>query len=297
MSSRNNILMKFLNRKRKADASPLKNDRIKRSALTNLTNNNVVKNDLEEHNAKKLKIFENKDENKPGIQPVSYRTRGAAAAAAANTTTTVLPVQKNQVKVNKKTKVLVDIENVLSQEKESKKTVGVNAITVLKSKQDVSGKSSIASRRISNEFEKTEESLYVSALEDIPSDVSRLSDVRSKPEVKSLSSTSSSDSLSGATSSQLSNLSSATLSSSDGDEVFDEPPSRRLPQGVQHFDRENWNDPHQVSHYAMNIFEYLRHQEDKYQIKDYMSNQPELSKWMRSLLIDWMVEVQESTYI
>lgn len=276
-------------RKRKADASPIKNDRIKRCALTNLTNNNVIKNDNDENCMKKENVLANKDFNvQPNIQPISYRTR--AAVAASNVQSDI----KAQIKAPKKIKAFQGVENVVK-EKEPKNNkvaaVTQNAITVLKSKAlnvDTSTKS-ISTRRISNEFEKTEESLYVSALEDISSDVSRLSD---KTKV---SSNISSDRLSvtTVTLSQASNFSTATDTSEDTD-IFQDAISRKLPQGVVHFDKENWNDTFQVSHYAMDIFEYLKHQEHKFQIKDYMSSQPELSKWMRSLLVDWMVEVQES---
>lgn len=72
-------------------------------------------------------------------------------------------------------------------------------------------------------------------------------------------------------------------------------PSRKLPEGVQwDFDLENWHDPYQVSQYAMEIFEYLKSREMKFVIADYMEKQVCLSRWMRSLLVDWMVEVQES---
>jgi cyclin B len=128
----------------------------------------------------------------------------------------------------------------------------------------------------------------VSALEDISSDASRLSSNRTKILPSSASSLNST-----VTSSQASIFTQASDSSISSD-IFEDAISRKLPKGVQHFDRENWNDPFQVSHYAMDIFEYLKHQEAKYQIKDYMSQQPELTKWMRSLLVDWMVEVQES---
>lgn len=140
-----------------------------------------------------------------------------------------------------------------------------------------------ASRRISNEFEKTEESLYVSALEEIPSDVSRLSDARQ------FSKCDSTDSQSSAYTSTSEGTTSQESSPDGPDEVF-----TRLPLGVEDFDKENWNDPYQVSNYAMQIFDYLKTREVEYKIKDYMSQQPELSKWMRSLLVDWMVEVQES---
>ena len=72
-------------------------------------------------------------------------------------------------------------------------------------------------------------------------------------------------------------------------------PKRTLPDGVQwDFDAENWSDPYQVPQYAMDIFEYLKEREKLFPINDYMERQVCLSKWMRSLLIDWMVAVQES---
>lgn len=68
-----------------------------------------------------------------------------------------------------------------------------------------------------------------------------------------------------------------------------------MPEGVQwDFDAENWRDPYQVSQYAMDIFEYLKQREHLFPISDYMERQVCLSRWMRSLLVDWMVEVQES---
>lgn len=72
-------------------------------------------------------------------------------------------------------------------------------------------------------------------------------------------------------------------------------PVRQLPEGVQwDFDIENWQDPYQVSHYAMDIFKYLKERERLFPIGDYMARQVCLSQWMRALLVDWMVEVQES---
>ena len=57
-----------------------------------------------------------------------------------------------------------------------------------------------------------------------------------------------------------------------------------VPYGVIDFDKENWNDPYQVSCYTMDIFNYLKARECKYKITDYIGNQPELSKWMRFVL-------------
>lgn len=72
-------------------------------------------------------------------------------------------------------------------------------------------------------------------------------------------------------------------------------PERDLPEGVAwDFDVENWQDPYQVPHYAMDIFNYLKERESLFPINDYMERQVCLSRWMRSLLVDWMVAVQES---
>lgn len=67
-----------------------------------------------------------------------------------------------------------------------------------------------------------------------------------------------------------------------------------VPPGVHDFDKENWNDSFQISHFAMDIFNYMRSREPHFTVSDYMPKQVCLTKWMRSLLIDWMVEIQES---
>jgi G2/mitotic-specific cyclin-B3 len=249
-------------RKRKAELSPIKNERVKRSALGNLTNA-LISTESDEILKKATALAAPKNVTKfeaTGVKPVSSRTRAAA---------------KVQTKGSKKA-VLSD----LLPPPPTKETI---ITTAIKSKPAVEVSHRNASRRISNEFEKTEESLYVSALEEIPSDVSRLSYTHRKHE-----SSSSSDSQSSAeyTLSQ-------TSPEEDRDNVFSKE-FGRLPHGVENFDKENWNDPYQVSHYAMQIFVYLKQREPDYKIKDYMNEQPELSKWMRSLLVDWMVEVQES---
>ncbi|XP_053681604.1 G2/mitotic-specific cyclin-B3 [Sabethes cyaneus] len=127
-------------------------------------------------------------------------------------------------------------------------------------------------RRISNDFEKTDESLYVSALEDITSSGSlRLSDNFGK-------------------------VSSQSSSPSEGVIVITDTPSpdKRIPLGVEDYDQSNWNDIFQVSHYAHEIFTYQQEREQHFLIPDYMAKQPHISKWMRALLVDWMVEIQES---
>lgn len=281
--------------KRKAEISPIKNDRIKRSALGNLTNA-LISTDSDE-NLKKGTISlaqpstaPKKDEGIFGtkIQPISSRTRAAAKVQPK------APTNKSKV-----TKILCDLlpppqKKPCAVVKNSKSTHDV-IVTAVSSKQteEVPAKTS---RRISNDFEKTEESLYVSALEDLSSDVSRLSSVEQRvaenKHKKALAKTLGSQS--------------SLLSQTSEEENEDAPskekhclmnvhrPPQGPPFGVEDFDKENWNDPFQVSHYADHIFDYLKQREPIYKIKDYMSEQSELSKWMRSLLIDWMVEVQES---
>lgn len=39
---------------------------------------------------------------------------------------------------------------------------------------------------------------------------------------------------------------------------------QEVPEGVDDFDKENWDDVFQVSHYAMDIFKYLKDREVNY---------------------------------
>lgn len=260
-------------RKRKAEGSPGRNDRAKRYALTNLTNNLVKQSDSDE-NLKKLTAFIKKEDN---AQVLGVRTRAAAAASGVNQSKLVVPKQEAQVTSKKSN--------------ENLKHEPVDIVTILKARHsEIIAKPTAKTRRISNEFEKTEESLYVSALEDISCDASmRLSDGKRKI----------SDAATFKAPCAIKKTHDETLKP-DSQDVYEDARDesmrceRKLAPGVKHFDQENWNDPYQVSHYAMTIFDYLTFQERKYQILDYIPNQPELSKWMRSLLIDWMVEVQES---
>lgn len=67
-----------------------------------------------------------------------------------------------------------------------------------------------------------------------------------------------------------------------------------LPKGVDDFDKECAHDPGLVSNYAFDIFSYLKTRETRYIIPAYMDRQPHINKYMRSVLVDWMVEVQEN---
>ncbi|XP_023946455.1 G2/mitotic-specific cyclin-B3 isoform X2 [Bicyclus anynana] len=80
----------------------------------------------------------------------------------------------------------------------------------------------------------------------------------------------------------------------DSHRSLDEQTNCKLPDGVVDFDKENWNDPLQVSRYAMDIFNYLKSREPHFLIDDYLQRMKGISSWMRALLVDWMVEVQES---
>ncbi|EDW29127.1 GL18583 [Drosophila persimilis] len=71
-------------------------------------------------------------------------------------------------------------------------------------------------------------------------------------------------------------------------------PRRRVPRGVVDFDQKNWDDPLQVSHYSMEIFNYLKTREPAFAIGDYMPRQIHLTTDMRAVLVDWMVELQEN---
>ncbi|KAJ8980631.1 hypothetical protein NQ317_011707 [Molorchus minor] len=134
-------------------------------------------------------------------------------------------------------------------------------------------------KRLSNEFEKTDESLYCTALEDVAkkSNKSTKSSVESSPTNGELTTASTDLSLVAQQIETKLNLG-----------------NHEVPGNVEDFDKENWNDIFQASHYAMDIFNYLKTREAQFKIPDYMGRQICLSHWMRSLLVDWMVEVQES---
>ncbi|XP_048486964.1 G2/mitotic-specific cyclin-B3 isoform X1 [Plutella xylostella] len=118
-----------------------------------------------------------------------------------------------------------------------------------------------------------EPSLYMTALENIsPTDVT-------KEEYKTISE----------------KLDKVVLDDTINKSLDDETESpHEAPAGVPDFDQENWNDQFQVSNYAMDIFNYLKGREHIFQIDDYLQRSKGITSWMRSLLVDWMVEVQES---
>lgn len=67
-----------------------------------------------------------------------------------------------------------------------------------------------------------------------------------------------------------------------------------MPPGVNDFDKEIVDDIFSIPNYAMDVFEYYKEREAHFKIPDYMSKQQQINTHMRALLVDWMVEVQES---
>lgn len=72
------------------------------------------------------------------------------------------------------------------------------------------------------------------------------------------------------------------------------PKLRVLPPNVDDFDGECGNDPYQAPQYAQDIFTYFKQRELKFIPRNYMEQQSELTSDMRAVLVDWLVEVQES---
>lgn len=94
-------------------------------------------------------------------------------------------------------------------------------------------------------------------------------------------------------SSSASSSSSSELMNAKNDQVTQEVRAK-LPDGVIDFDQETADDPYQVGLYAADIFEYYKKRELRFPIKKYLEKQTEINRNMRSILVDWMVEVQES---
>lgn len=85
-----------------------------------------------------------------------------------------------------------------------------------------------------------------------------------------------------------------------------EAPSRITPpDNIKDFDLENWSDPSQCSEYAQDIFQYYKNREEQFRCLDYLHSMPagkrrgsigraDITEGMRAILVDWLVEVQES---
>lgn len=64
-------------------------------------------------------------------------------------------------------------------------------------------------------------------------------------------------------------------------------------KGWEDIDAQDKNDVFSSYDYVCTIFKYYKQREAKFQVKDYLKDQPYLARAMRSLLVDWMVEVQQ----
>ncbi|KAK0161597.1 hypothetical protein PV327_010052 [Microctonus hyperodae] len=249
--------------KRKADVSPLKDKTTKRSALGNITNaiGKSIGVPLPELKKVSKKGGLSSQIKQPVISTHTLRNTGKIILRSDS----VIPPQKSKVN-SKVTQIKLPIKK--PEEKTDvvqKKVLNLRrSIDIEKSDdsslyvsalEDVSESSTKKKDKIHEKIEEENESLYIIEHKDNPADVKTLSIA----------------------------------------ECLDGTPIRVLPSNVQwDFDAENWHDPYQVSQYAMEIFNYLKKREKLFPISDYMERQVCLSRWMRSLLVDWMVEVQES---
>ncbi|XP_076835925.1 G2/mitotic-specific cyclin-B3-like [Brachyhypopomus gauderio] len=68
---------------------------------------------------------------------------------------------------------------------------------------------------------------------------------------------------------------------------------QKIPEAFD-IDKDQAGDYLMSPEYAKDIFDYLRHREEKFVLTDYMHTQPDLNGDMRGILVDWMVEVQEN---
>jgi cyclin B len=67
-----------------------------------------------------------------------------------------------------------------------------------------------------------------------------------------------------------------------------------IPSYVEDFDQTQVHDHSSEPHYAQDIFNYYKKQEVTHKVVKYMNNQTEVNRTMRAVLVDWLVEVQES---
>lgn len=302
------------NNKRKADASPgkQKQTKVKRSALGNLTNA-VVSVDVDRHlsHLKKVVAAIGRSSRNQNISKTttaqnenaqtlcktdstdsksSYTSEEGEAAEAILCPPPVLPkprATKILTRAATRTSKTMGSQSNLEQIVQKKMNDSSKVGTIVKPRDSLEIHQKTQTRRISNEFEKTDDSLYVSALEDMSTSSVEIKSKLNSPDLTTAGTTA------------TTNLNSTKVVKIEEDDeskkvTVEKTIDYKCPATVTDFDKENWDDPFQVSHFAMDIFNYLRDRETLFPIRDYMTGQSSISRWMRSLLIDWMVEVQES---
>lgn len=349
--------------KRKADASPQRNDKVKRSALGNLTNavannaNNVVnaggKENLTLKTAAAVSVLMNqvkqqqhmvmrKRDCTDGVNGDNANAENVENICANSGVTSYgkLAAQQQQqyLAAPRPTKVLTRAAARATLPGETTTTVKP-VVAAANNKKPLSNGAAVAAlptvpaaaapemqyidvpkpqprRRISNEFERTKDqsspqpdtddnSLYMSALESCESD--RQMSLLSRSWTASMEATRIRRKTTGREGIlNLNNMSSTEVSQTLKEDAqlmattlpphdtHDWIAQSTVPANVVDFDRENWDDPFQASHYAMDIFNYLKSREPLFVVDNYMERQKHINRWMRSLLVDWMVEVQET---
>ncbi|XP_051155373.1 G2/mitotic-specific cyclin-B3 [Leptopilina boulardi] len=264
--TKQSVVIRETRLKRKADASPPKDKTVKRSALGNITNvtKAIGKTFTQVNDPKKL-------------VKKTIVTQSKAAV------TSKVQISSQTIGLRSLDKILVKNDNKLL----AKTKLPARSTKFVKKDEEKLEIPEVAALRRSVDLEKSEDnSLYVSALEEVAEEnlkmVTRSSfKAQGKVEIKEKIV-------------EVEPIKSVTQKA-PVESRLNAPPERKLPEGVEwDFDGENWLDPFQVSHYAMDIFNYLKEREKIFPIGDYMEKQICLSRWMRSLLVDWMVEVQES---
>ncbi|XP_032677997.1 G2/mitotic-specific cyclin-B3 isoform X2 [Odontomachus brunneus] len=257
-----NIVVRETRGKRKAEASPSRDKMAKRTAFANITN--AIGKTLGEHNRVNNLI----NKAVPLSKVVTEHNTEKRVAKA-----TIILKSKPASRVKPSVK-----------KGEEKKENENNA--------DIFPKS--VNIRSSLDSEKSENSLYVSALEDVTESVkngfkfiSKVNTCEKAIEGKKIIEVVKIEPIIESKEEKENILTGVTL--------LNAIPDIKLPEGVLwDFDAENWLDHLQVSTYAADIFQYLKGRESLFVIADYMERQVCLSRWMRAMLVDWMVEVQES---
>ncbi|XP_015191399.1 PREDICTED: G2/mitotic-specific cyclin-B3 [Polistes dominula] len=258
--------------KRKAEGSPLKDKTVKRSALGNITN--AI--------GKQLGTQQQQPEPKKVVKKVATKTKARILTNENKVVTEKIFPKQDVAPVTKLKPVRVKI---VKHDEEENKIINNNVKPI----------------RPSLESEKSSEdsSLYMSALEESENSIKKSERVNNKADINEKNENEQNEIEKNEINAKL-NIDDTTKDKVEIPFILttkhlDPIPERILPEGVEwDFDIENWLDPFQVSQYAMDIFNYLKDRECLFPIGDYMEKQVCLSRWMRSLLVDWMVEVQES---
>lgn len=261
--------------KRKADESPLKRITVKRSALGDVGNNiNSKENERAELDGKAM--IKQAAVTSREIKTRSLSKTRKPLSSVNSIKPPIPPAAKTQVKDVQKaetSKPRVTIKDLKTEPTttaitkpailiKTTATVGIlprptkTQVKIIKKQPEVPAPPKVPVKPRKSDNDKSESSLYVSALEELNLD-DGVKDKSGKSTVKKKS-------------------------------------RRPPPPGIEDFDKENINEPNSVAIYAMDIFDYLKTRESSFKIKDYMCRQPDLNASMRALVVNWMVEVQEN---